>query len=724
MRELVRRVRDRLVVAEESVCLERAHLVTEAYARFARDPPPLRRAKAFAHVLQHMTLDVRANPVFAGNTSSQPGAWMLQPEYGFGIDPQVLVERDGLCGFLDGAVPEDIRAFWAERSLGGCSGIGHLAVDLGAVVHRGLGAIAEDVERELDVGGESQRVYRQAMLIALRGVMDWSLRYADAADRAAAAESDARVRECHLRVAEACRRFPAYPARNLFEGLQAVALVHLAIVIEGHGMSVSVGLPDRVLARFAAECQDREEAACLVAAFMLKLAGVSLLGSASKTQAITIGGVDHRGRDQCNAITRAFLDAVEIARVGDPHVFLRWHERIDEGVRSQAAAMLASGASMPLLVNDVPTAQGFMGAGVEPEDAYDYCVIGCNELGIPGRSAESAMPLGGSIQYLGLLNETLHTLPAPDAISDMPALLRCLEQTMARRALEMRRWGQEHKLRLAEQAPTPFTSALMPGCIERGADLLLGMKYRLCGVYERGLANAANALAAIGQVVFGERRLSMSQLLSGMSGDFADLGVRAALLAAPKWGCDDDRADQWASALVEMREGVLDRVDAQFGGLPHVSCHVVRSLHHTDGRGIGASPDGRGAGTPVADSIGASQGTATRGPTGVLNSVLKLDAARYYRGGTNLNITIPHGGAAPEVVRSMVDAFFGAGGQELQIGVLDAPTLRAAQRDPHRHGDLVVRISGFSARFVDLSRVEQEELIERAASAVACCPQC
>jgi len=159
---------------------------------------------------------------------------------------------------------------------------------------------------------------------------------------------------------------------------------------------------------------------------------------------------------------------------------------------------------------------------------------------------------------------------------------------------------------------------------------------------------------------------------------------------------------------------VLDGIDKQFGHPPHFVCHVVRSLHHTDGWRIAASPDGRFAWTPVADSIGAQPGTACAGPTAVLKSVLKLDAARYYRGGYNLNLTLPRSGTTPDTLRPLIETFFGAGGQELQINCFDAATLHDARKHPERYGGLVVRVAGLSARFIDLSAVEQQELIDRA----------
>jgi len=184
--------------------------------------------------------------------------------------------------------------------------------------------------------------------------------------------------------------------------------------------------------------------------------------------------------------------------------------------------------------------------------------------------------------------------------------------------------------------PAPFTSALMPNCVRLGKDMIVGMKYHLPGVYERSFSNAVNALAAIEDLVFNTHYISLPDLVDALRSNY---GGEEALLAriqcAPKWGTDDAHADRWAVVLIAIRERVLDTVDVQFSSGPHTVCHVIRSLHYFTGRRIGASPDGRLAGTPVADSIGAEMGTAMQGPTGVLNSVAKLDAAQNYRGGTN-----------------------------------------------------------------------------------------
>ena len=493
----------------------------------------------------------------------------------------------------------------------------------------------------------AQGQYREAMAITLQAVIDWATRYAQVAAQAAGREPDPLRRRCHERVAAACRRVPAEPARDLFEGLQAIVLVHLALALEGHGMSVSIGLPDRVLAPFAAEAS-AAGTVDLLAAFMLKVAANSVFGRASKTQTITVGGADEDGRDCSNALTRGFLLAADRVRLGDPPVFLRWHPGLPADLAHLAARLLAAGLSQPLLVNDEVTAKGFMACGLAPEHAWRYCVIGCNELGVPGWSAESGNARAGSVPYMEVLAAALLSLPDPDHVGGMDELLGRIEVGLCGRLRESRRHYRAHLQHLAQRAPVPFTSALMQGCIEAGADMLEAMPYRIPGLYERGFTNAVNALAAIDTCVFRERTLTLAGIVAALRADFAGAeALQQCLRAAPKWGQGDPAADHWALALLEVRERVLDEVDREFGDAAHAVCHVVRSLHHLDGRRLGASADGRQAGAPLADSIGAELGTACNGPTGVLRSVAGIDASRFYRGGYNLNLALPAGRTHP-----------------------------------------------------------------------------
>jgi formate C-acetyltransferase len=364
---------------------------------------------------------------------------------------------------------------------------------------------------------------------------------------------------------------------------------------------------------------------------------------------------------------------------------------------------------MPLLMNDEAVAPGLEDVGVSRADAWNYCIAGCNEIGIPGRATTTAISLAGLVD-VAVLNRVLHE--SPSEIGSADALLAAYEARSERDLRGAMGQGQRRLADLAERGPFPFTSACCEGPAQAGADYLQAMPYRhISCVYVRGTVNAVNALAAVDRVVFQERRMTLAELAAALERD--DEAVLATLAAAPKWGNDDPEADRWAVRLHEARERALERLSSERGA-PLIVCHVIRSLHHLSGRPLGATPDGRRAGEPLADSVGAAAGTAREGPTALLNSVLKLNARRFYKGAYNLNLTLSSGQAAPAVLAALCRAFFLDGGQEVQISVLDAAKLRAARDHPEAFQDLVVRIAGLNARFVELSRVEQDEMIRRA----------
>jgi len=708
---LIQECRRRLLATPDTVCLERARLVTEAYRRFDAEPVPIKRSRALAWFLERMSLDLDTNPVLAGNLSSGPRRWMLLPEYGFEVPCQAPVEDARFAGFLDGEViPAELREFWRGRAVGGAAGIGHLAVNLGRALREGLAAIAAEAETLSGQGTPEQRACRAAGAIACRAVIRWAGRYATAAEERAKTLTPGARRTALLRVAAACRHVPAAPARDLFEALQAIVLVHLALHAEGQGYSVSPGRLDLLLAPYydgAPETRD------LLAAFLLKLHENALWGSHSKTQCITLGGSDADG--SANALTGLFLDACALVRVNDPPLFLRWHDRLPSAIKEKAAALLGGGLSFPMLIGDRETTAALAAIGLPSAVAADYCVIGCNEVGVPGKLGWSCVGLNEA----ELARNAVLECPAAARVNELVEAMGAAMERQLRPALRAHRtW----LLQAAATVPTPFTSALMEGCMARGRDWLAQSEFDWQNIRSAGFANAVNALAAVETVIFQERQASLPELGRALVADFAGAEpLRERLQRAPKWGNNDDRADRLAISWMEMRAAVLRRLEREESLPPLAMEMVVRSLHHVEGANTGATPDGRRAGTPLADSIGAVLGTATEGPTAILNSVRKTAPARYWAGGYNLNVTLPltlwSGPAMRDRLQALIDVFFANGGQELQINSLDSAMLRDAMTHPEQYGHLMVRIAGFNAFFVKLSRREQEEILQRALEA-------
>ena len=700
--------RDRIKGATDTVCLERARLFTEAYRMFEGEPVPVLRAKALNHFLKNMTIDLQNTPLFAGNTTDEPRGWLTIPEDGFSVPSQAIVEKPSLKGLMDGdAIPGDLRMFWKDKPVNPPRG--HLIVNNKLLLEKGLSYVIELAQQPADDHGVE--VFRKACAISCQAVIDWSNRYAVAAEEEMKITEDPTLKQVYLLMAAACRHVPARPARNMYEALQSMALVHLAMHFEGHRYSVSPGRLDQLLLPYY---RAEEPTAELLAGFMLKIFANNVYGSHSKTQTITLGGVDRDGNDQCNPVTLEVLNALELIKTNDPLIFLRWHENISDEVKNKAITMLMSGMAMPMLVGDEETARGFINYGVKEQDAWNYAVLGCNELGIPGKMIFQAT----TIWELSALRDVL-----TGSYGEQPVSLDALmDQTAGKAKTDLRNRLEGHLKSTHQHGtiyPTPFTSSLMDGCIERGKDLAVETEYPFINIRSVGFANLVDAFAAIDHVVYQNQAVDLSEVIRAIENNYEEAGLlQKKLLDAPRWGNDNDYVDDIALKWLKMRRKILEELEKEFDCPTLIEELVTRSLHHVEGKRIKATPDGRNDFTPLSDSVGAPMGASTSGPTALCNSVCKMQPALYWPGGYNFNITFPlvksEGDMVTRKIKTMVDVFFSNGGQEYQISALDESVLLDALEHPEKYPHLMVRIAGFNGYFTQLSEVEQWEMIERA----------
>jgi formate C-acetyltransferase len=266
---------------------------------------------------------------------------------------------------------------------------------------------------------------------------------------------------------------------------------------------------------------------------------------------------------------------------------------------------------------------------------------------------------------------------------------------------------------------TPLTSCFFEGCIEDAHDMAEGTKYNFLSCGGIAFANAVDCLGAIREVVYEKKVATLEDVAVACQANFkGHERLRAKLLAAPKHGNDDPRLDAIVRLVERMRDEPMKEIcrdprdGSQFG-----NSHVVRSGAVRGGLNTPATPDGRLAGTPLASSVAASVGCEQTGPTAVLNSVCKLNSAKSWQCGYQVNIRF-HAGmiadrAQREKLRAMLNAYFQQGGQELQINVVNSDMLRAAQKNPEQYQDLVVRVAGFSEFFVRLTPELQEDVLAR-----------
>jgi formate C-acetyltransferase len=518
--------------------------------------------------------------------------------------------------------------------------------------------------------------------------------------------------------------------------------------MESWESAISLGRIDQFLypaykAEMGAGQLSRERALELLACFYIKLSHSIPLFDADVTIAFSgltnfantvIGGVDAEGNDVTNALTYLMLEAMNRVRTPQPNFGVRLHEKTPREFRDAVVQAVGDGIGNLQLFNDDVIIASLTSRGVPLQEARGYGIIGCVEQAVPGKSFTSSdagllnLPLCLELALnngRGLVLSEQLGLPTGD-----PRDFTCIEDVINTYGAQVEYFvgqmvegleglGQAH----AEQRPAPLASSLTDDCLARGLDLTGGgARYNFTGVQGVGVGTVGDSLAAIDRLVFGQKRITMEELLVALGKDFEGREeLRQMLLnKAPKYGNDDDHADRFAALAAKTYCHAVEKHRNCRGGwyspgLYSVTTHVVFGLM------VGATPDGRQASQPLSQGISPAHGRDRCGPTAALKSAAKLDHALVSNGLTLIQMLSLGESArehAGEVLGGLLEAYFSLGGQQLQWNLVDRATLIAAQQDPETYRGLVVRVSGYSALFTDLNRAVQDELIARTEHAV------
>lgn len=752
----VRRLRDEMLGWEDTVCLERPRIVTEAYRRNEADPTIIKRAKALRDVLEQMPIYLREGDLIVGTPTSRPGAWIVYPEFSLGTESIVQMRHNFEVGrnFIKDALPGDIKEYWQHRNLYAhywalrreCFGdesppaedwyqlstaLGHITPDFAEVLDTGLEGVIERAQRrlrEVEPTDPAGAAFLRAVVISAEGGIAFARRYGELAAETASATRDPERRRELEQMAESLPRALAKGCRTFWEALQSVWLCHQIMHIEGNAWSMSPGRVDQIFYPFYRDEVERgdltrERALELVECFLIKFKENTVFGPrGNPTQSITLGGGHAEGNDQANELTHLFLEAARELKLPEPLVNLRWHRNLSDGVMQAAFDCVAAGQNMPVFLNDEATPGGFMNLGIPREAAYEYTHVGCGELGITGKLQDSA--LGGSTGHVGALVQMLRAgrdsgrslseqFPTFDDLLD--GLRKTMRANAESSAAVARAVGHVHK----QFGQIPFTSAFMHGCIERARDLTVRAEHNFPSMnLGGGFANFVNSVAAIRHLVYRQRACDLDTLLAAMEADFqGHEELLAAARAAPKFGNDDDDADD----LIPVLEGIhADAIAGLKGPRNHgrfIASGIDGGGHVTAGQALMATPDGRLAGAPLAPGMAAAQGTDRSGLTALLNTVQKLDSQNHWFGGYTLNIRLMpdvlEGRESREKLMALLRAYFMGKGLNLHMNCVSADMLRDAQEHPENYRDLLVRVSGYSDYFVTLSPEFQEDMINR-----------
>ena len=601
---------------------------------------------------------------------------------------------------------------------------------------------SKSATRQRRVG--QHQVFYDAALIALQAAQEFMARYADLARLLTTQTEDkARVQELG-RVAAVCNWISENPPRDFWEALQSVWFSFVLMQMESNASSFSPGRFDQYMTPFLKHDLESgrltlSEAQILLEHLWLKFNEIVLLRSSASARYfagfpiglnVILGGQSTDGSDATNVLSYMCLRAQADLALPQPNLSIRIHRNSPQEFLMASAFVISKGSGMPQVFNDEVIIPGQVNRGISPYDALNYAVVGCVELSTPGKAlgwSDAAMfnmtrvleitLFGGEDpqtgQQIGL------DTPALDEMRSFRELAVAYDRQLAHFVALMVHGCNTVDSLHAEILPSPFLSLLIDDCIERGVDVTAGgAHYNFSGVQGVQVANVADSLAAVRQAVFEEKWLTAGELLTALRTDYkGQEDLRRRLLnQAPKYGNDYDQVDSLASKWADRYSELVAQYSSVRGGIYQPGFYTV-SAHVPMGADVGATPDGRHAGQPLADGgLSPSAGRDRNGPTAVLRSVSKINL-KLASNGTLLNMKfLPaffDDRRALEKFVALLRSFCKLGIPHVQFNVVSAEMLRQAQSSPEEHAHLVVRVAGYSAYFTELARDLQDEIIER-----------
>ncbi len=780
MTERVRKLRQQSLDAQETLCSERAELVTEFYqelepARITAASIPVQRALLFSRLMEHKAISIGAGELIVGEKGPAPKWAPTFPELCCHSleDLDILNSRPKTSFKVSTetrrAYEEKVIPFWGGRSMRDLlfremtpewkaafeAGIftefmeqrapGHTVLD-GKIYKKGMLDFIAEIEASLanlDFLNDPEAYARQEQLKAMRicaaALIRFGERYADEARKQALVEKVPQRRAELEKIAEVCSNVPGHAPRDFHEALQYYWFVHLGVTTELNTWdSFCPGHLDRHLAPFYdLELHDREYYEELLQCFWIKFnnqpappkVGVTAAESGTYTDfaQINIGGLLADGSNGVNNVSFLILDVVEEMRLVQPSASIQVSKRSPDEFIKRAARIIRTGFGQPSVFNSDMVVQEMVRVGKSLADARDGGTSGCVETGAFGKEAYI---LTGYFNIPKILELTLHDgldprsgrqlgphTGDPKSFGTFDDLFSAFENQMLY-FVDVKVRGNNVIERLyAAYMPAPFLSLLVDDCVLKGRDYHNGgPRYDSSYIQGVGMGTITDCLSAIKTHVFDHKTLTMSALLGLLEVDFSGHERERQMLVnkTPRYGNDHEAADDLLVRVFETYFNAIDGRKNTRGGTYHINL-LPTTCHIYFGSVTGATPDGRRAWSPLSEGISPVQGADRAGPTAVLKSAARLDHVRT--GGTLLNQKFTPALLSDETgldgLVSLIRAYFKMDGHHIQFNVVDAATLRKAQKDPEQYRDLIVRVAGYSDYFCDLSEALQEEIIAR-----------
>lgn len=805
---------------------DRAVLLTESYQKTESEPIITRRAKAFAYILDNIPITIRPEELIVGSATKNPRGCQVFPEFSYAwledefdtissrsADPFFISEdtkkklhtvyqywRGKTTSELAASymAPETLKAIEHNIFTAGnyfYNGVGHVTVKYEEVLQIGYQGIRKKAEEELkncevsDADYAKKSHFLNAIMISCDAVICYAKRYARLAESEAQKCTDpVRKREL-LKIAENCFRVPQQGAKSFYEACQSFWFVQMLLQIESSGHSISPGRFDQYMyPYYEKDIREgkitREFAQELIDCIWVKLNDLNKARDAASAegfagyslfQNLIVGGQDKEGLDVTNDLSFMCIEASIHVALPQPSLSVRvWNKTPDEFLL-KAAELTRTGSGLPAYYNDEVIIPALISRGLSLQDARDYNIIGCVEPQKAGKTEgwhDAAFFNMCRILELvfsnGYDNGEQISIQTGDVtqMKTFDEFYEAYKKQMEYMITLLVNANNAIDTAHAQRCPLPYESSMIDDCIKRGISCQEGgAVYNFTGPQGFGIANVADSLTAVRQLVFEEKKVSITEMKQALIDNFgkgisleeaeqvtkevvkklssngtavteeqiAQIFITALngtvteeqkrrydeilemIETVPKYGNDILEVDLFARDVAYTYTKPLEKYKNPRGGIFQAGLYPV-SANVPLGKQTGATPDGRLAHTPVADGVGPMAGRDTHGPTAAANSVARLDHIIASNG------TLFNQKFHPSALKgrngllnftSLIRAFFDQKGMHMQFNVVSRETLLDAQTHPEKYKTLVVRVAGYSALFTTLSRALQDDIINR-----------
>ena len=635
---------------------------------------------------------------------------------------------------------QEIQHFGCDESY---SNKTHYTPDFSIILHKGIdGLIAEAEERKLDPNlRDLNREFLSAVVMVYTGLKGLILRYADEAD-ALAAVAEGSDRQELVEIGRICRKISGAKPDTFHEAVQLLWFTHLGTIVESFEF-INYGRLDVILGEYLKDTP-REFAGQLIDCLLIKMHDQAdltdgYLGRYAAQLVVTLGGVLPNGENAVNDVTMLFLESIDRVRLHDPEFNLRLNSKNPPEFLDKATELTISGCNFVSYYNDDLFVESLHRAGLSIENAREYGFDLCQDMNIPGKGDFfNALDVRLLEIFLAMLENKRDFGTYEELVCEFKALIaqriKCMVDNFraGEEQLDLYANGkydayfdgvQNHgkpvgRIGNSPMAPLPFMSALYHGAIEKALDVA----FEPYPVKEKGIVigtspEVINSLAAIKKTVFEKKLYSLDEVFEACKNNFSgEEGsvIRSILWNCPKWGNDDDYVDSIGKDLMEYCLREICKYQTIYGGRFLSGIHQPHPV--PTGAGFVATPEGRYAGMPVSVTMTPESGTMKNGPTAALSSASKIDPMLIqwnFCFMVNYFASVFKGEAGKENFKNLLTSYFKAGGMQHQPNISDVEELKRAQLEPEKYSDLIVRLWGVSARFIDLPRNLQDEMINR-----------